>query len=101
MEPRDLARICTKQEKRVVVHGHVPIEGGDLGGNVDDLAQEPSSQVDQVYALVDQFAATRYGGVGSPLAFVSQSPPVSVASTYEHQLSQLPRVDQLARPAHR
>ena len=47
---------------------------------------DPVREVEEVHALIDQLAAARPGGLGSPLAVVSDPAAVAVARPQVHQL---------------
>ena len=65
-----------------------------------EFPEEPRRQVDQVDSLVDQLAAPRQLGIRAPLAVVSLSAAMAVASPQEHEGAQDPRVMNLAGLEH-
>ena len=50
-----------------------------------ELAQEPACEVDEMHALIDEFAAAGELGIGAPLAVVADAAAVAVARADEHQ----------------
>src|SRR5207245_61044 len=58
--------------------------------DLDEIAEEPAGQVDQVDALVQEFAAAGQGRVGAPFPVVAQAATVAVAGPDVHERPQLP-----------
>ena len=63
------------------------------------VAEEPARKIDQVGALVDQFAAAGDRGVGAPFAVVAGASAVAVAAADEHHFAQRAGFEDLARLA--
>ena len=63
------------------------------------IAEEPAGEIDQVRALVDQFAAAGERRVGAPFAIVAGSSAVTIAAADKHHLAQRAAFKDLARPA--
>ena len=72
--------------------------GGGNAADVREVAQEPCGEIDQVNALIDQFAAAESARVRSPLPVVADAPAVPVAGPKEHQRTERPAVDQRRAP---
>ena len=66
-------------------------------GHIRKVAQKLPRQIDQVNALIEQFAAPRPLRIGPPLAIVTNPAAVSIASAHKHHLTQSPGDEQLAR----
>src|SRR5579862_2539590 len=79
VQPRNLAPGSAQAQEGVVFHRHLPIEVGNLAADLGDVTKEPSGQVDQVNALIEQLAAAGKGGIGAPFLFVAKSAAVAVA----------------------
>ena len=50
-----------------------------------EVPEEPAGKVDQMDALVDEFAAAGEGGIGAPLAVVALAAAVTVAGAEKHE----------------
>jgi len=59
--------------------------GGGVAFDRRKIAEKPPGEVDQVHALVDQFAAAGEGGIGAPLTVVALAAAVAVAGAEEHK----------------
>jgi hypothetical protein len=51
----------------------------------NEIAEKPAGEVDEVHALIDEFAAAGEGGIGAPLAVVAFATAVAVAGAEEHE----------------
>ena len=58
LEPGDLIGGRVQTQERVVVHGHVPEVSFCVPLNPREVTKKPSRQINQVHALVDQFASS-------------------------------------------
>ena len=65
------------------------------------IAEKPARQIDQVHALIDQFAAAGLLRVRAPLLLVADAAAVAVAAAHEHQVAERACVEQLAGLAER
>src|SRR5215831_5363213 len=85
MQERCLAGWRAQRQERVVVHWHPPEVGCGDAVDVTEFTQKPSREVDQVNALIDEFASTGHGRIRPPLTFVANAPSVAIAAANEHQ----------------
>ena len=83
-EPGGLAGGVAEAEKRVVIHGHFPEIGGDVACHGGEVAEENAGEVNEVDALVNEFAAAGELGVGAPFFFVAEAAALAVASAHKH-----------------
>src|ERR1035438_29435 len=97
MQERDLSGGGFEQQESVIFDRHFPEVTGRAAGDAREVAQEPARQVDQVYALVQQFAAARGARIGSPLALVAGTAAVSVAAADEQQRTGRAGIEDRAR----
>src|SRR5262249_20530601 len=96
VKERDLAARRFEQQEAVVLDGHVPEVGGRRAAHTGEIAEEPAREIDQVHALVDQLAAARALGLGSPLAVVAGASAMAVAAADEHQVAESAALEDLA-----
>ena len=68
----------------------MPLDAGEV-------AEEPAREINEMHALVDEFAAAGKRRIGAPLAVVADAPPVAVASADEHQRTKRARLVKAAR----
>ena len=64
---------------------------------MDEVSQEPTRQVNQVHALVQQLSASSYLSVRPPFALVTQTAAMPIAASKKHERAQRSRVDYLPR----
>jgi hypothetical protein len=64
--------------------------------NRTKITKKPPSQVDEVNALIDQFAATRENGVRAPLPLIANAAAVPVSSSQKHELTERAVIAQIA-----
>src|SRR6266481_4075818 len=74
-------------EKAIVLHGSLPEIGRRSTVGQVELAEKPARQVDQVRALIDQFAAAGNLRLEAPFLLVADAPSVPVAAANEQQRS--------------
>ena len=72
-------------EERVVVDLHVPEGRGGVALHSGEFAEEPAGEIDEMDALIDEFAAAGKDGIGAPLAVVALASPVAVAGAEKHE----------------
>src|SRR5205823_5982930 len=62
-----------------------------------EIAEEPTGEIDEMHALVDELAATGERFIRAPFFFIAEAPAVSVARADEHKRPDGAGVDKLAR----
>ena len=97
LQPRGLAGGGAEIEKGVVVHRHVPKARARVPLDAGEVAEEPAREINEMHALVDEFAAAGKRRIGAPLAVVADAPPVAVASANKHQRTKRARLVKAAR----
>src|SRR6185437_12028515 len=60
----------------------------DEAVNIDEIAEKPARQIDEMNALIEQFAAAGDGRIGTPFAVVTEAAAVPVAGADVQQWSQ-------------
>ena len=83
-------------EKGVVVDRHIPEGSGGVALDGGELAEEPAGEVDEMDALIDEFAAAGEGGIGAPLAVVALAAAVAVAGAEKHEGAEDAGVEEFA-----
>ena len=61
-----------------------------------ELAEKPAGEIDEVDALIDEFAAAGEGGIGTPLAVVALASAVAVTGTQKHERPEDAGIEELA-----
>ena len=61
-----------------------------------EIAEEPAGEIDQMHALVDQFAAAGEFRIGAPFPLVAGPAAVAVAAANEHQFAEGAAIEDLA-----
>ena len=82
-----------EQHEAVVVDRHVPEVGMREAVDFDEFAEKPARQIDEMNALIDQFAAAGALRLSAPLAVIAQAAAVAVAGPHEHQRTQYSGID--------
>ena len=85
MEPRGLTCRRAQAEEGVIVDLHVPKRRGGVALDRREISEEPAGQIDQMHALVDEFAAAGERGIGAPLAVVAFAASMAVTRTQKHE----------------
>ena len=80
MEEGYLAAGGFEEEETVVFDGHIPEVGAGAAADAGEIAEEPAGEVDEVGALVEQFAAAGKSRIGAPFALVAGTAAVAVAA---------------------
>src|SRR6476660_9333010 len=96
MEPGDLAAAGLQHGKAVVLDFPIPEEAGDVAGDIDEIAQEPARQVDQMDALVEHLSAAGDGALPAPFLFHSEPATETIASAEEHQGAEGAFIDEVS-----
>ena len=84
MEPSGLTGRRAQAEEGVIVDLHVPKRRGGVALDRREISEEPAGQIDQMHALVDEFAAAGERGIGAPFAVVAFAAAVTVAGAEKH-----------------
>ena len=66
-----------------------------------ELAEQPLGEIDQMRALVDEFATPGDRALEAPLLLIARSAAVTISPAYEQERSDLAPIDDRARPRHR
>lgn len=64
-----------------------------------ELTEEPAGEIDQVRALIDQFAAAGFFRFSAPFVVVAGPASVAIASADEHEFAERAGIEDLARLA--
>jgi len=94
MQECHLPRRCLEQHEAVVLYRHVPVVRVRESAHIYKLAQEPPGQINQVNSLIEQLPTAGPLRLGAPLALVSKTPAVSIASPHKQQWPQDTLVNQ-------
>ena len=60
------------------------------------FAEEPAGEIDEMDALIDEFATAGKDGIGAPLAVVALASPVAVAGAEKHERAEDAGIEELA-----
>jgi hypothetical protein len=60
----------------------------------NEFAEKPACQVNEMYALIDQFPASRPSWLSAPLALIAGPATMPVPGPQEQQRTQYPRIDE-------
>src|SRR5581483_9304858 len=101
MQKSQLALGRLQQEKRVVFDWHIPIEGFHASPDPRKVTQKPLRKIDEMNALVQQFAAPGAPRLRAPLAFVTRPAAMAVTAADKHKLAGDAGFPDLARFAQR
>ena len=61
-----------------------------------EFAEEPAGEIDEMDALIDEFATAGKDGIGAPLAVVALASPVAVAGAEKHERAEDAGIEELA-----
>src|SRR5437879_9209832 len=97
MKPRRLALCVPQAQKRIVIDRHVPEIRSGVSFHNREIAEENSSQIDQVHPLVDQLAAARKLGVRPPFPIVANAAALPVTCPHKHERTERAGIEDFAR----
>lgn len=83
-------------EERVVVDLHVPEGRGGVALHSGKFSEEPAGEIDEMDALIDEFATAGKDGIGAPLAIVAHASTVAVAGAEKHEWAEDAGIEELA-----
>src|SRR3954463_10605122 len=94
MQPRSVSAGRTKGKKCIIVHLHVPEICRSMALHRRELAQKPTCKIDEMNALVDQFATPGKFGIGAPFTVITFAASVAIAGAEKHQRTKRASIEQ-------
>ena len=88
VQPRGVARGVAEVQERVVIHRHLPEIRRGVAFDRREFAEKNSREINQVDALVNQFAAPRNLRICAPLFFVADATALAVTAAHKHHRPQ-------------
>ena len=74
-----------QDHEAVVIDRHVPEIGMGRSLDLDEVTQNPTGEIDQVWPLVDELAAARSPRIGAPFPVVAQPSAMAVPAAQVHE----------------
>ena len=97
VQPGGLAGGVAQAQKRIVVHRHLPEIRRGMAFHGGEFAEKNPRQINQVHALVNQFAAAGKLRVRAPFLLVAHAPALAVTPAHEHHRPQRAAAKNLQR----
>src|SRR5437016_4901813 len=91
----------SQEQERIVIDFHVPEVCRREPMHVDEIAQEPAGQIDEVHPLIDEPASSGKLGLRAPFLFVANATAMPVPTTNVEKRTNRASIDDLLGLAER